>query len=71
MRSPSWNTKRLSKDKLHEHLEETRLLDVLVWARSAGLLENTVRAVRRKVVAACDHSMPRHGYGRTGDSMYW
>ena len=28
-------------------------------------------AARRKVVEACDHSMPRRGHGRTGDSMYW
>ena len=27
VRSPSWYTKRLSKDKLREHLEETRLID--------------------------------------------
>ena len=26
---PSWNTKRLSKDKLREHLEETRRIDEL------------------------------------------
>ena len=71
VRSPSWNTKRLSKDKLREHLEETSLIDELGWARSAGLFEDTVRAARRKVVAACDHSMPRRGHGRTGDSMYW
>ena len=30
-----------------------------------------MRAARRKVVAACDHSMPRRRHGRTGDSMYW
>ena len=71
VRSPSWNTKWLSKDKLLEHHEETRLIDELGWAGSAGSLEDTVRAVRRKVVAACDHSMPCHGHGRTGDSMYW
>ena len=71
VRSPSWNTKRLSKDKLLEHLEDTRLVDEFGWAGSAGSLEDTVRAVRRKVVGACDHSMPRRGHGRTGDSMYW
>ena len=71
VRSPSWNTKRLSKDKLREHLEETRLIDELGWARSAGSLEDTVGAMRRKVVAACDHSMTRRGHGRTGDSIYW
>ena len=71
VRSPSWNTKRLSKDKPREHLEETRLIDELGWARSAGSLEDTVRAARRNVVAACNHSMPRCGHGRTGDSMYW
>ena len=70
-RSPSWNTRRLSKDKLQKHLEETRLIDELGWAKSAGSLEDTVRAARRKVVAACDHSMPRRRPGRTGDSMYW
>ena len=52
-RSSSWNTRRLSKDKLQKHLEDT------------------VRAVRQKVFAACDHSVPRRGHGRTGDSMYW
>ena len=45
VRSPFWNTKRLSKDKLHEHLEETRLIDELGWAGSAG-----VEAVGRPVV---------------------
>ena len=59
LRSPSWNTKRLSKEKLREHLEETRLIDELGWVRSAESLEDTVRAARRKLVAACDHSMPR------------
>ena len=39
VRSPSWNTKRLSKDKLYEHLEETRLIDELGCAGSAGSLE--------------------------------
>ena len=71
VRSPSWNTKRFSEDKLREHVEETRLIDELGWVRSAGSLEDTVRAARRKVVAACDHSMPRRGHGRTGDWMYW
>ena len=70
-RSPSWNTRRLSKDKLQKHLEETRLIDELGWAKSAGSLEDTVRAARRKVIAACDHSMLRWRHGRTGDSMYW
>ena len=71
VRSPSWNTKRLSKDKLQKYLEETRLIDELGWARPAGSLEATVRAARRKVVAACDRSMPHSGHGRTGDLMYW
>ena len=29
VRSPSWNTKRLSRNKLHEHLEGNRLIDEL------------------------------------------
>ena len=28
-RSPSWNTRRSSRDKLREHLEQTRLIDEL------------------------------------------
>ena len=71
VRSPSLNTKRLSKDTLREHLEETRLIDELGWSKSAGSLENTVRVARRKVDAAYDHSMPQRGCGHTGDSMYW
>ena len=57
-------------EKLREHLEETRLIDELGWAESVGSLEDTVRAARRKVFAACDHSVSRRGHGRTGDSMY-
>ena len=53
VRSPFWNTKRLSKDKLREHLEETRLIDELCWASPAGSLEDTVRVARRTVVAVC------------------
>ena len=41
VRSPSWNTKRLSKEKLREHIEETRIIDELGWAGSAGSLEDT------------------------------
>ena len=52
--------KRLRKDKLREHLEETRLVDELGWAKSAGSLEDTVRAARRKVVAACENAS-QHG----------
>ena len=71
VRSPSWSTQRLRKDKLREHFEKTMLIDELGWARSAGSLEDTVGAGRRKLVAECDHSMPRSGHGRTEDSMYW
>ena len=71
VRSYSWNTKRLSKGKLREHLKETRLINELGCERSAGSLQDSVRAARRKVVAACDHSIRRRGHGRTGDSMYW
>ena len=55
VRSPSWNTKRLSKDKLREHLEETRVhqdQDEFGWARSAGALEDTVRAARQEIARA-------------------
>ena len=70
-RRSSWNTRRLSKDKLRTHLEETRLIDELGWAKSTGSLEDTARVARRKVITACDYSMPSRGHERTGDSMYW
>ena len=63
-RSPSWNTRRLSKNKLQKHLDETRLIDELGRAKSAGSLEDTVQRAWREVVAACDHSMPRRGQAR-------
>ena len=62
---PSWNTRRFSKDKLREYLEESRLFDGLRWAKCAELLGDTVRTTRRKVVAACDHSMLRREHRRT------
>ena len=52
-RSPSWNTRRLRKAKIQKQLEETRLIDELGWAKSAGSLEDTVRAARQKVVVTC------------------
>ena len=30
-RSPSWNTRRLSRERLREHLEETTIIDELGW----------------------------------------
>ena len=48
VRSPSWYTKRLSKDKLREHLEETSLIDELGWGGSAGSLEDTVVDIATK-----------------------
>ena len=70
-RGPSWNTRRLSNDMLRENLEKTRLIDRLDWAKSAGSLENTVQAIKRRVVAECDHSMFRRGHMRIKNLMYW
>ena len=55
-RNPSSSIRRLSKDGLQEHLEETRLIDELDWVRLTEALENTVRHARLKVGAACNHS---------------
>ena len=66
VRSPSWNTKRLSQDKMRERIEETRLIDELGWERSAGSLEDTVRATKRKVFAACDQKCLTAGTGVPG-----
>ena len=70
-RSPSWNTRRLSRERLCEHLEETRLIDELGWICPAGSFEATVRSARQKVVAACDYSMPRRKRRQVKGSMYW
>ena len=58
-RSASRNTKRLSRERLREYLQGTRLIDDLGWIGHAGSLVETIRWARRKVVAACDYSMPR------------
>ena len=43
-RSPSWNTRRLCRERLRVHLETTRLIDELGWVEPAGSLEDTVRS---------------------------
>ena len=69
-RSPSWNTRRLSRERLHKYLEETRLIDELGWVCPAGSFKAAVRSVRQKVVAACDYSMPRRKRSQAKVSMY-
>ena len=70
-RSPSWKSRRLCRERLRVYLETTRLIDELGWVGPAGSLEDTLRSVRRKVVAACDYSMPRHKRRQAKGSMYW
>ena len=69
--SPTWNIRRLSRERLREHLEETRLIDELGWICPAGSLVATMRSTRQKVVAACDCSMPRCKCEQARGSMYW
>ena len=59
-KSPSWNIRRLSRERLRVYLEEP-----------AGSLEDTVRRIRQKVVAACDYSMPLCKRRKAKASMYW
>ena len=70
-RSPSWNARRLCRERLRVHLETTRLIDELGWFEPAGSLEDTVRSTRQKVVTACDYSMPRRKRRQAKGSMYW
>ena len=42
-RGPSWNTRRLCRDRPRVHLKATRLIDELGWVEPAGALEDTVR----------------------------
>ena len=70
-RSPSWNARRLCRERLRVYLEATRLIDKRGWVEPAGSLEDTVRSTRQKVVAACDYSMPRSKRRQAKGSMYW
>ena len=63
------------RNRLQNFAQEQKL-DPILGQKMAEVEEKkntqyTVLAVRRKLVAACDHSMPRRGHGRTGDSVYW
>ena len=69
-RSPSWNTRRLCRERFRVHLDTTRLIDELGRVEPAGSLEDTVRSNRQKVVAACDYSMPRRKRRKAKGSMY-
>ena len=69
-RSPSWNARRLCKERLKVHLETNRLIDEIGWFEPAGSLEDTVRSAWQKVVAACDNSMPRRKRRQARGSMY-
>ena len=69
-RSPSWNTRRLCRERLRVHLETTRLIDELGWVEPAGSLEDTVRTTRQKFVAVCGYSMPRRKSRQAKGSMY-
>ena len=63
-RSPSCNTRQLCRERLRVHLQTTRLID-------EPDLEDTVRSMRQKVVAACDYSMSRRKRSQAKGSMYW
>ena len=56
---PLWNIRRLSKERLRVYLVKTRFIDEHGWMEPAGSLEDTVHRMKKKVVAACDDSIPR------------
>ena len=70
-RSPFWNTRRLSRERLRVYLEETRLIDELVGVGPAGSLEDTVCCARLKVVTACDYSMSCSKSRQAKGPLYW
>ncbi|XP_043470225.1 uncharacterized protein LOC122503663 [Leptopilina heterotoma] len=71
-KSPSWNLRRLNREKLVESLEESRFIRELNWVRKPASLKGIVREARRVIVQACNHSMPRRQKRKTGKgSMYW
>ena len=57
--------------RLRDYLEETGPIEDLGWAGPGESLEDSVRWARRKVVAACDYSMPRRKYRQVKGSMFW
>ena len=70
-RSPSWNTRRLSREIFRKHLEETRLIDKLGWDCSTGSWIPTVRCTWQKVVVSCECSKPRCKRRQDRVSIYW
>ncbi|XP_051163763.1 uncharacterized protein LOC127283122 [Leptopilina boulardi] len=71
-KSPSWNTKKLDKEKFGQSLLEARLIQELGWVRRPNSLDGEVRAVRNIIVTACDASMPRrNGTFPKKRSLHW
>ena len=62
-RSPSWNTRRLSRERLREHLEETRLIDVLV-ERPVGGPTSRMPCSAAKIHPHKGQCYTRHGKGQ-------
>lgn len=71
-RRPSWNTRKLDKEKLSQFLTEARLIDEMGWGTRPQTWEQEVRATRKTISAACDAAMPRRNPNGPGvKSVYW
>ncbi|XP_043463483.1 uncharacterized protein LOC122499280 [Leptopilina heterotoma] len=69
---PSWNLRRLNREKLAESLAEARAIHELGWMTKPISVGDKVREARRVIIAACNYSMPRrHQTKARKGALYW
>lgn len=66
-----WIPRKLDTSKLTAFLKEIKLIDELKWTRSESNLENKLKTLNEKIVAACETSMPRRNKTQRRAPMYW
>ncbi|XP_051159331.1 uncharacterized protein LOC127280415 [Leptopilina boulardi] len=70
-KKPSWNLRRLNRERLAESLAESRSIQELGWTTKPITLEEKVREARRVIIAACRNSMPRRQKRKAKKALYW
>lgn len=72
MKKPSWNIKRLYREKLAKSLVEARLIKRFNCQKEPTSLKGVVQEARQTTVDACNHSMPRRYQTKARKSaQYW
>ncbi|XP_051156761.1 uncharacterized protein LOC127278875 [Leptopilina boulardi] len=70
-KKPSWNLRRLNREKLAESLTEFRLFQELGCTTKLITLEEKVRKTRQVIIAACRNSMLRRQKTKMKKALYW